>query len=62
MAKNIYTEQKLIKLIGTLDKNENGEFICTVENKDDVQEYNAIDILEQMVGTEISLQSTNEIV
>ena len=62
MAKNIYTEQKLIKLIGTLDKNENGEFICTVENKDDVQEYNVIDILEQMVGTQISLQSTNEIV
>lgn len=62
MAKNIYTEQKLIKLIGTLDKNENGEFICTVENKDDIQEYNVIDILEQMVGTEISLQSTNEIV
>ena len=61
MAKNIYTEQKLIKLIGTLDKNENGEFICTVENKDDVQEYNVIDILEQMVGTEISLQSTEEI-
>lgn len=62
MAKNIYTEQKLIKLIGTLDKNENGEFICIVENKDDVQTYNVIDILEQMVGTEISLQSTNEIV
>ena len=62
MAKNIYTEQKLIKLIGTLDKNENGEFICTVENKDDVQEYNVLDILEQMVGTEISLQSINEIV
>lgn len=62
MAKNIYTEQKLIKLIGTLDKNENGEFICIVENKDNVQEYNVIDILEQMVGTEISLQSTNEIV
>ena len=40
---------------------ENGEFICTVENKDDVQEYNVIDILEQMVGTEISLQSTEEI-
>ena len=41
MAKNIYTEQKLIKLIGTLDKNENGEFICTVENKDEylVDEY-----------------------
>lgn len=61
MAKNIYTEQKLIKLVGTLDKNENGEFICTVEDKDNVQEYNMIEILEQMVGTEISLQSVNEI-
>lgn len=58
MAKNCYTEQKLIKIVGTLDKTENGNFICTVEEKDSVQEYNIIDILEQMVGTEISLQST----
>lgn len=61
MAKNIYTEQKLIKLVGTLDKNDEGDFICTVEEKDNVQEYNMIEILEQMVGTEISLQSVNEI-
>ena len=61
MAKNIYTEQKLIKLVGTLDKNENNEFICTVEDKDNVQEYNMAEILEQMVVTEISLQSVNEI-
>lgn len=61
MAKNIYTEQKLIKLVGTLDKNNEGDFICTVEEKDNVQEYNMIEILEQMVGTEISLQSVNEI-
>lgn len=62
MAKNLYTEQKLIKMIGTLDKTENGEFICTVENKDSLQEYNVLEVLEQMVGTEISLQSINEIV
>lgn len=62
MAKNLYTEQKLIKMIGTLDKTENGEYICTVENKDSVQEYNVLEVLEQMVGTEISLQSINEIV
>ena len=51
MAKNVYTEQKVIKLVGTLDKDENGNFICTVEDKDRVQEYNVIEILEQMVGT-----------
>lgn len=62
MAKNLYTEQKLIKMIGTLDKTENGEFICTVEGKDSVQEYNVLEVLEQMIGTEISLQSVNEIV
>lgn len=61
MAKNLYEEKKIIKLIGTLDKTENGEFICTVEEKDNVHEYNLIEILEQMVGTEISLQSTDEI-
>lgn len=61
MAKNIYTEQKVIKLVGTLDKDENGNFICTVEDKDRVQEYNVIEILEQMVGTEISLSSVNEL-
>lgn len=61
MAKNLYEEKKIIKLIGTLDKTENGEFICTVEDKDRVQEYSVIEILEQMVGSEISLQSTEEI-
>ena len=61
MAKNIYTEQKLIKLIGTLDKNDNGDFVCIVEEKDNIQGYNVLEILEQMVGTEINLQSVNEI-
>lgn len=61
MAKNIYTEQKVIKLVGSLDKDDNGNFICTVEDKDKVQEYNVIEILEQMVGTEINLSSVNEL-
>ncbi len=61
MAKNVYTEQKIIKLVGNLDKDENGNFICTVEDKDRVQEYNIIEILEQMIGTEISLSSINEL-
>ena len=61
MAKNLYTEQKVIKLVGNLDKDENGNYICTVEEKDRVQEYNVIEILEQMIGTEISLSSVNEL-
>ena len=61
MAKNLYTEQKLIKVVGTLDKTENGDFICIVENKDSIQEYNVIDLLNQMIGTTISLSSIEEI-
>ena len=61
MAKNVYTEQKIIKLVGTLDKDESGNYICTVEDKDRVQEYNVIEILEQMIGTEISLSSINDL-
>jgi hypothetical protein len=61
MAKNIYTEQKVIKLVGRLNKDENGNFICTVEDKDNVQEYNVIEILEQMIGTEINLSSIDEL-
>lgn len=55
--KNMYTEQKSIKLIGQLEKTENGDFVCLVRNKDFVQEYNVLEILEQMVGTEINLQN-----
>lgn len=62
MAKNLYTEQKLIKVVGTLNKTEDGNFICVVENKDSIQEYDIIDLLNQMVGTEISLQSIDEII
>lgn len=61
MAKNMYVEQKLIKLVGTLDKNENGEFICTVEDKNFTQEYNVNELLEAMVGTEISISSVDEL-
>lgn len=61
MAKNLYEEKKIIKLVGNLDKNENGDFICTVEDKDRISEYNVIELLEQMIGTEISLQSTDDI-
>lgn len=61
MAKNLYEEKRIIKIVGRLNKNENGEFTCTVENNYGIQEYNIIELLEQMDGTEISLQSTNEI-
>ena len=38
-----------------------GAYVCLVRNKDVIQEYNVLDILEQMVGTEISLQNVEVI-
>lgn len=62
MAKNLYSKQKTIKLVGTLDKNFDGEFICAVETKDDgVQEYRMTDVLNDMLGSEISLTSAYDI-
>jgi hypothetical protein len=59
--KNMYMEQKSIKIIGELEKLDDGTLVCLVKNKDIIQEYKITDILEQMIGTEISLQSVNEI-
>lgn len=55
--KNMYMEQKSIKIIGELEKLDDGTLICLVKNKDIIQEYKIADILEQMIGTEICLQN-----
>lgn len=55
--KNMYMEQKSIKIIGELEKLDDGTLICLVKNKDIIQEYKITDILEQMIGTEICLQN-----
>lgn len=57
----MYSEQKSIKLVGGLEKTADGAYVCLVRNKDVIQEYNVLDILEQMVGTEISLQNVEVI-
>lgn len=50
-------EQKSIKIIGELEKLDDGTLVCLVKNKDIIQEYKITDILEQMIGTEICLQN-----
>ena len=55
--KNMYMEQKSIKIIGELEKLDDGTLVCLVKNKDIIQEYKITDILEQMIGTEICLQN-----
>lgn len=57
MAKQGYTEKKVISIVGTLDKNEDDKYIVTVEGKDTFKEYDLADILEEMEGHVISLSS-----
>lgn len=57
MAKQGYTEKKVISIVGTLDKNEDDKYIVTVEGKDTFKEYDLVEILEAMEGSVICLTS-----
>lgn len=61
MAKQMISKNTNIKVVGTLDKNENGEFYVTIEDKDDVTYFLLNPLLEEMIGTEISLTSVDEL-
>lgn len=63
MAKHMISKAMNIKIVGILDKNEEGKYIVTVENKDvGLTEYDLDEILKEMLGTEISIASTDEII
>ena len=57
MAKQGYTEKKVISIVGSLDQNEDNKYIVTVEGKDTFKEYDLAEILEAMEGSVISLTS-----
>lgn len=57
MAKSKYELKTVLTLIGTLDKNDDGEFIVTIEKNDEIKEYNLTDILDNLCGQVISLTS-----
>ena len=63
MAKHMISKAMNIKIVGILDKNEEGKYIVTVENKDvGLTEYDLDEFLKEMLGTEISITSTDEII
>ena len=57
MAKQKYEKKQIITICGTLDKNEDGRYIVTVEDKDTFKEYDLAEILEAMEGSVICLTS-----
>lgn len=62
MAKQMISKSINIKVVGVLDKNEDGKYIISIEGKDNVQEYSLNEILDQCLGTEISLTSVDEMI
>ncbi len=61
MAKQMISKNKNIKIVGVLDKNENGEFYVTIEDKDNVRSFLLNPLLEEMIGTEVSISSVDEL-
>lgn len=57
MAKQKYEKKKVISIVGVLEKNEDDRYIITVEDKDNIQEYDLADILEEIEGSVISMTS-----
>ena len=61
MAKQLIEKSKNFKIVGVLDKDENGEYFVTIAEKDFLREFKLAPILEEMVGTEISLTSVESL-
>lgn len=57
MAKQLIEKNKNFKVVGMLDKDVDGNYIVTISEKDFIREFPLMNILEEMVGTEISLTS-----
>jgi len=61
MAKIVpmYSEQKIINIVGTLDKRDDEIFI-TVDSGDEVVEYELEDIMKKIMGHTIQIKSIIE--
>lgn len=57
MTKQKHEDKRIITICGILDKNENNEYIISVNEKDNVSEYSLVGFLEEMCGSVISLTS-----
>lgn len=57
MAKNTYTKEKIVNLIGTLVKDEDSNYIVQVDTKDGYIEVSLNEVLEDCLETEITIKS-----
>lgn len=55
--KDEYVRKNVTSVIGTLDKDETGNFFVRVESKDSVEEVDVNDVLNSLVGSQIKIYS-----
>lgn len=55
--KNKFDKTMVIDAVGTLDRDDNGELILAVEEKDNFQTIKVNELLEQLTGTEVQIKS-----
>lgn len=55
--KNKFDKTMVIDAVGTLDRDDNGELILSVEEKDNFQTIKVDELLEQLTGTEVQIKS-----
>lgn len=59
--KDEYVRKNITSIAGTLDKNDEDEFIVRVETKESVEEINVMNILNDLLGRQIKLYSEEDI-
>lgn len=56
--KNVYEKQILLNAVGTVIRNDNGEIVLTVQEKDDYKEIPFEQILEELLESEVMIKAT----
>lgn len=57
MAKQIFEKKKVVNLVGVLEKNDDGEYVVVVEDKDSFTQYDLSEVLDEILGSIIFLKS-----
>lgn len=56
--KNVYEKQILLNAVGTVIRNDNGEIVLAVQEKDDYKEIPFEQILEELLESEVMIKAT----
>lgn len=56
--KNTYEKQILLNAVGTVIRNDNGEIVLAVDERDDYREIPFEQILEELLESEVCIKAT----